>query len=157
MKESARVEQLLREAKKAVQEKASDKAVHLLTQALAINPEDIACLDLLGFVYFFQKRYSESEACCRKVLDKKPSHAYALLGLGMNLSRTGQLEKGIKYLRQAMAIQPGWPEPYWDLAIVLKEANHYDEALDVLKEGMIHCKGSKTRFEGLISLIKEMK
>ena len=157
MRDRERVEGLLREAKKAVQAKALDQAAEHLKEALAIDPEDIPCLDLMGFVLFFQKRYKESETCCIKTLAIKPNHAYALAGLGMNQARQGRLAEGLKSLRRAIEIQPRWPDAYWDLAIVLKEAGHYDEALDVLKDGLVHCPGSRVRFEGLIAHVEALR
>ncbi len=157
MSDKDRIGELLVNAKQAVKKKNLGQAEEYLKQALIIDSEDVSCLDLMGFVCFFQKQYPESEACCRKVLEKKPGHAYALLGLGMSLSKQGELEKGLDYLRRAIERQPRWPEGYWDLAIVLKEAGRFDEALDVLNDGLAHCEDSQARFEGLISHIEKMR
>ena len=111
----------------------------------------------MGFVRFFQKRYAESEACCLKVLSIKPDHAYALSGLGMNQARLGRLDEGIKSLRRAMEIQPGWSEPYWDLAIVLKDGRRYDDAVDTLNEGIRWCPSQRDRFERLKAHIEGLR
>jgi tetratricopeptide (TPR) repeat protein len=157
MNEKDTISKLLEEAKKAVRDKRLQQAGALLEQALAIDPSDIPCLDLMGFVRFFQRRYEDGERCCRNALERAPRHAYAMAGLGMCLARQGRLDEGISHLQQAMSIQPRWAEPYWDLAIVLKEAGRYDEAITTLERGISACPESRKRFEGLIKHIEVQK
>lgn len=157
MREKETIFRLLEEAKKAVQRKDLDRAAEVLTTALAIDPGDIPCLDLMGFVRFFQRRYEESESCSRAVLEKAPNNAYALAGLGMSLARQGRLEEGIGHLERAISITKKWAEPYWDLAIVLKEAARYDEALTLLERGMASCPESRERFERLVRHIEALR
>jgi Flp pilus assembly protein TadD len=157
MNERVSIQALLHEARQAIREKDLDRAGNLLERAIEIDPDDIPALDLLGFVRFFQKRYSESEICCHKVLAQKPDHAYALSGLGMNRARQGALEEGIESLNRAIAAAPTWCEPYWDLAVILKDAGRYDDASRILKQGVKACPENAARFEKFALHIETLK
>jgi Flp pilus assembly protein TadD len=144
------MEDLLFAARQAVQEKRLDTAANIITRALENEPDHIGALDLLGFVRFFQKQYTECEQCCRRVLELKPGHAYALSGLGMALARQDRLEEGVKMLEQAMAAKPAWPEPYWDLAVILIEAGDKARAAEVLNQGKVNAPNAAARFDKLL-------
>lgn len=148
------VEQLLFAARQAVQEERLDTAASIITTALQAEPDHIGALDLLGFVRFFQKQYEECEQCCRRVLDLKPGHAYALSGLGMALARQGRLEEGVTMLEQAMTAKPAWPEPYWDLAVILLEAGDKARAAAVLNRGKTNAPDAAARFDKLLPRTK---
>ncbi len=150
---SESVEDMLLKASLAAREKQFDQAELLIGKALVNSPDNIKALDLLGFVRFFQKRYKECEELCRYVLEIKPGHAYALSGLGMALSRQGQLEPGLAMLEEAMNAAPSWPEPYWDSAVILIEAKELERAKNVLNKGIVNAPKSKSRFEKLLSKI----
>jgi len=46
------------------------------------------------------------------------------------------LEKGIEYLRKAIALSDeNFTDPYYDLAVLLYENGRKEEALEVLEEG----------------------
>ncbi len=141
-------------AKKAALEKEFTLADTLLQELLDREPASLKGLDLLGFVRFFQKRYTEAEACCRKALELKPDHAYALKGLGLSLARQGRLEEGVAALQSAIGCRPQWFDPYWDLAVVLLEHNQDDKALEVLYRGQAHVPAKHHRFAALINRIK---
>jgi tetratricopeptide (TPR) repeat protein len=151
-----RIQTLLVEARQAAEAKALDRAADKLKAVLELDPNNLRALDMMGYVRFFQKSYDDSESFCRKALAIKPDHAFAHAGLGMSLAKQGQLEAGVSALHQAMEIQPDWPEPYWDLAVALKEAGHYREALDTLERGTVNCPSSRGRFERLASHIRDL-
>jgi len=50
------------------------------------------------------------------------------------LGRLGELEKGIEYLRKAIALSDeNFTDPYYDLAVLLYENGRKEEALEFLK------------------------
>ncbi len=125
----------LRAAQTAATERRLDDADLLLEELLAEAPDSLPALDLLGFVRFFQGRYAEAEAACRRCLELDPGRPYALKGLGLCLARQGQLAAGRAALEEAMVRKPGWFDPYWDLAVVLRDAGLPADALTVLARG----------------------
>jgi hypothetical protein len=53
----------------------------------------------------------------------------------MSLARQGKLVEGSAAIERAIALVPGWYEPYNDLAVVMAEAGRPDEACAVLARG----------------------
>ena len=126
---------LLARAHEAVNERRFDEANRLLSRALALAPEDLAVIDLLGFVTFSLGDYEAAERHNRHALVLKPEHAFAHNGLGLSLARQGRLAEGSAAIEQAIALLPRWYEPYNDLAVVLAEAGKRDEACAMLARG----------------------
>jgi tetratricopeptide (TPR) repeat protein len=103
-------------------------AENALRAALAQEPDNVAALDLLGFVLYFQERPAEAEAACRRVLELRPDRAYALKGLGLCLAKQGSVDEGITYLERAIEQEPGWFDARWDLIVTLTAARRFDAA-----------------------------
>ena len=149
------IDQLLREASRAARAKALEKAADLASKALALDENNLKALDLMGYIRFFQQQYRESESCCRRALQIAPDHAYALSGLGMSLARQERLEEGLEMMTRAMEVKPDWPEPYWDMAVVLLASGDEKRAVQILERGKINAPSASTRFQGLLSKIRD--
>lgn len=104
---------------------AAEEALRL---ALAAKPDDVAALDLLGFVLYFQDRPKEAEVACRRALELRPNHAYALKGLGLCLAKQGAVDEGVGFLDGAIAQDGRWFDPHWDLVVTLVAARRFDDA-----------------------------
>jgi radical SAM protein with 4Fe4S-binding SPASM domain len=126
---------LFAKAREFTNERRFEEAHRLLLRALELAPEDLAVIDLLGFVCFSLRDYEGAEGYNRRALALKPDHAFAHNGLGMSLARQGKLVEGSAAIERAIALVPGWYEPYNDLAVVMAEAGRPDEACAVLARG----------------------
>jgi len=135
MADSPELAALLERAAEAARNKDLPRAGELLAQALELDPEHVRALDLLGFVRYFEGRYDESEACCRKALAILPDHPYALNGLGNSLARQQRIDEALPAFERAMTLGPRWFDPYWDMALALDRAGRSTEALEVLERG----------------------
>jgi GTP-binding protein len=127
-----------------------DEAIGLCHAILSGDPRHRGALDLLGFAHFFKKEFAVAEQWCRKTLDLYPEHAYAHKGLGLCLARQGKLDDGLPHLREAMRLEPKFFDPYWDTAVVLRDAGRYTEALEVLRHGLSQCPERMERARGLL-------
>jgi GTP-binding protein len=127
-----------------------DEAIGLCHTILSGDPRHRGALDLLGFAHFFKKEFAVAEQWCRKTLDLYPEHAYAHKGLGLCLARQGKLDDGLPHLREAMRLEPKFFDPYWDTAVVLRDAGRYAEALEVLRHGLSQCPERMGRARGLL-------
>jgi len=145
---------LLSAASKAASSRQLDAAEPLLLQALGREPNNLNALDLLGYVYFFQGRYAECARLCEKALTIQPGHPYALSGLGMALAKQGDVALGIEKLEAAMTAAPEQPEPYWDAAVLLIEAQEPMRAASILKKGIEFSPRNASRFSALLSKIE---
>ena len=127
-----------------------DEAIVLCHAVLSGDPRHRGALDLLGFAHFFKKEFAVAEQWCRKTLELYPEHAYAHKGLGLCLARQGKLDDGLPHLREAMRLEPKFFDPYWDTAVVLRDAGRYPEALEVLRRGLSQCPERMGRARGLL-------
>ena len=125
-----------RRARDAAQQGRHDEAIALCHKILAREPKHRGALDLLGFAHFFKKEYATAEQWCRKTLELYPDHAYGRKGLGLCLARQGRLDEGLVELHEAMRLEPKFFDPYWDTAVVLREAGRFAEALEILRRGL---------------------
>jgi radical SAM protein with 4Fe4S-binding SPASM domain len=112
-----------------------EEAHRLLTKALQLAPDELAILDLAGFVCFSLRDFVAAEQHNRVALAKQPDHAFAHNGLGLSLAKQGRLDEGRAAIERAIALAPGWYEPYHDLAVVLAEAGLRDQAATMLDRG----------------------
>jgi len=122
-------------AQKATTACRFEEAHRLLAKATRLAPGDLAILDLMGFVSFSLRDYEAAEKHNRIAVAYKPDHAFAHNGLGLSLARQGKLAEGKAAIERAIALAPGWYEPYHDLAVVLGEAGLRDEACAWLDRG----------------------
>lgn len=97
---------------------------------------DIELLNLYGYVSFKLGNYKTALEANEKVLQRIPNEAYALKGKGLCLTRMGNVEDGIYYLKKALSFtDETFMDPYYDLAIVLYENGRRAEAIAVIEEG----------------------
>jgi radical SAM protein with 4Fe4S-binding SPASM domain len=138
------IERLAAEGKEMVNEGKNQQAELYISRALELLGKNnggtdeprIELLNLLGFIHYKLRNYPECEDCNRKVLEKEPGNIYALKGLGVSISKQGNVQEGIELLRKCVEkTGPDYLEPYHDLAAVLAENNRPEEALDVLEAG----------------------
>ncbi|HEX7507158.1 MAG TPA: radical SAM protein, partial [Polyangia bacterium] len=97
---------LLAQAREAVSQRRFEEAHRLLQAALVQAPEDLAVIDLLGFVCFSLRDYQACESHNRRALALKPDHAFAYNGLGLCLARQGKLAEGSAAIERAIALLP---------------------------------------------------
>lgn len=148
------VDEMLRQAKEAAQARELETAAALLEQVLSEAPDTLQALDLFGFVRFFQQRFAEAEEYCRRALELSPDHAYAHKGLGLCLARQGHVDQGQASLQRAISLKPGWFDPYWDLAVVLRDAGRLQEALAVLARAQVAVPRHRAR---LLSFSRQLR
>ena len=148
---------LLAKARDSVNERRFEEAHHLLLSALALAPEELAVIDLLGFVCFSLRDYESAEGYNRRALALKPDHAFAHNGLGLSLARQGKLAEGSAAIERAIALLPRWYDPYHDLAVVLAEAGRPDEACATLARGAAAIPESAADFARVEAAIRKQR
>lgn len=142
---------LLAQARDAAIARDFARAEQLLTGLLRDEPDHLDALDLLGFVLFFLDRPAEAETACRKALALSPNRPYSTKGLGLCMAKQGRVDEGCEHLRAAIQLKPDWFDPRWDLAIVLGDAQRWQEALAVLVEAEAALPHEQARYAALRS------
>jgi tetratricopeptide (TPR) repeat protein len=79
-----------------------EEAVGLVQQALAIEPGNGAYLDTLGWAYYKQNRFDQSEAPLREAAEKLPAVSVIQDHLGDLLSKRGSLDEAIAAWQKAL-------------------------------------------------------
>jgi|GEM_PF-1667535 len=87
-----------------------------LLKAIEINPQSIDAQHQLGIVANAQNKYEMAEQQFNYVLEQCPTHNDCLINLAVLLKNKGDIDGAIKYLQQALAINPMQPQIYWILA-----------------------------------------
>jgi len=128
-----RYKALLEEATTLAKRRDFKRSEALLREVLENRPENVAALDLLGYVLYFQDRADEAERICEKTLELRPGHAYALKGLGLCIAKRGEVDRAVATIEAAIAAKPDWFDPYWDLCVTLVDAGRYADACAVMK------------------------
>jgi len=108
----------------------------LLTErALEIEENNMKILNLHGYLNYMLGNYEASKEANEKVLKQNTEISYANKGLGLCLSKLGDLEKGLAHLKKAMELcDINYMDPYYDCAITLIEHNRKEEAAQVLRD-----------------------
>jgi tetratricopeptide (TPR) repeat protein len=83
-----------------------DLAIDQANQLIARSPNFAEAYNQRAIAHFFQGRFAESVADCRKVLIQNPYHTGALSGMGQCQLRLGHREEAIETFRRALKIQP---------------------------------------------------
>jgi len=97
-------------AEAAIDSKDHEKALALLQELVADDPQDFQAWAELGTVYVLKKNLAEAEKSYLHSVDVRPTFFLALLNLGrVNLMQTNY-PNAITALEQALAIRPKSPE-----------------------------------------------
>ena len=105
------------------------EAIASLEHALTLNPNSTQALDWLSMLYLRQRRFDDTMAMCQREIEIKPTHSnYRLLGFALDLS--GQPDKAIPQLEQALALEPKDYEARAALARLYRVDGRLEEADD---------------------------
>jgi tetratricopeptide (TPR) repeat protein/glycosyltransferase involved in cell wall biosynthesis len=100
------------------------------------NPE-IKKILLLGYAEEGLENYEAANSCIDQVLTMDPKHARGLNLKGILAYRNNDLNSAEDYFKRAIASDPGYGEPYTNLAMLRLEAEQPGEALESFEKGFI--------------------
>ncbi|CAG8999023.1 MAG: PqqA peptide cyclase [Candidatus Celerinatantimonas neptuna] len=107
----------------------------VIEEALKRDPKNLDLLKLNGFIQFSLSNWDACRHANDVALNLDPNDAYANKGMGLALHRLGATDKGIQYLRKAIALSPqGDTDSRTDLAAVYQEIGKTAEAKALLNE-----------------------
>jgi tetratricopeptide (TPR) repeat protein len=110
------------------------QAVKVLQDAQMKFPADAVVTFELGAIFEKQKRYAESEAAFRKVLEHDPENAPALNYLGYMLAERGErLDESVDFVQRALRIEPENGSFLDSLGWAYYKSGRMDLALDNLR------------------------
>lgn len=83
-----------------------EKALEILNQGLATDPERTDILNLMGFCHFKLKQYEQAIDCFSEVVRLNPASGIDYANIASNYRDLGDTQKAIEYYRIALAIDP---------------------------------------------------
>lgn len=108
-----------------------DKAIYCYRNALRWNPSNNWALIMMGDVYASIKNdINTAIDYYDQVLISNPDDFISLNNIGANLMQIAQYTKAIDYLKQAININPDYPNSYFALALIAEEQGNVVNTLD---------------------------
>jgi tetratricopeptide (TPR) repeat protein len=104
-----------------------DRAVPLLQQALAREPEQAELHYNLGNAHLAQDDLTNAAAAYETALGLDPAHEGAGLNLGVAFKELGELELATVRLRRTVEIAPDNADAHWNLALALLAQGRFEE------------------------------
>ena len=111
-----------------------EKAVGILNQALAINPDDFTIRNHLGAAVElankgYQEELRQTEKVLKQALQSNPQDVQKQVELGITYELQGELEKSAAAFEEALKFDPTRVELYSLLGPIYERQERYDEAL----------------------------
>jgi TolB-like protein/DNA-binding SARP family transcriptional activator len=118
-----------------------DRAVEVAETAIRLDPNDARCHQFLAWAHMLRREYEPALFHFERSIDLNPNDANGIEHMGTALSFVGRADQGIELIRQAMRLNPFYPDWYWgDLAIAYYAACRYLDSLEASR----HIAGLKT-------------
>lgn len=112
----------------------AQKMVELTRKAAALDSNDIASLEMLGYAYIVEGLWNDAELQFEKALQKIVNEAEQLLWCGYGLMMIGRAEDARDITLRAMQLDPLHPYSYdWVLGQAYFFARSYEDTIQVLK------------------------
>ena len=128
MTSEQQVQQLFLSAQRLHQSGQMQGAETLYRQALALNPNHSASLQMLGVLSQQTGRSDQAVGLLRQAIAVDPNDPNALVNLGVALGARGETEGAIQAFRQATRINPNFAEAHNNLAKAMKSLGRPGEA-----------------------------
>ncbi len=101
-----------------------------LAEADEVQQQPAALIAWLGAALRDAEEYDTSVAVLRQVHQQQPGDFWLNHELSQSLSRGGQTLEGLGYARATLALRPQSSGAWWGLAVSLRIAERFDEAID---------------------------
>jgi tetratricopeptide (TPR) repeat protein len=105
------------------------RAVELIGQAVALQPNAPAFHANLAEAYRAMGQLERAIGCCRAAINLRPNFPEALCNLGLALQGLGRRTEAIDQFRQALKFRPDFAQAHNNLGVALRESGQGDLAL----------------------------
>ena len=127
-----------------------DRAAVLLEQAIAVHPESIDALSMLGGIYRRQKREQLQKEISRRCVDAVqnhlefyPSDIRPLLLGAIALIDLGERKRGLEWTRRALELDSQDPNVLYNAACAFSMSGELGEAITCLEKSLPFCADRK--------------
>ena len=114
-----------------------DVAIIYFKEALHNNPNDVTCLNNIGFAFINKNLYEEAVYYLKKANKLFPNLPNILNNLGMALTKIGKIQESKKFLLNAIKINPEYVSAIYNLGIMYLDLKDYNSAIVEFKKVLI--------------------
>jgi arylsulfatase A-like enzyme/Tfp pilus assembly protein PilF len=129
-KDKIAVYNLINRAKEEASDGDADKAIAMLNDVLAQDPEVVDGWFLLGNAYFKKQDWARAAEYFTKTLEKRPDHDYAVIGLADTLVARGRVDDALVGYRKFLETDPRNAQITYRMAEVLLDSGREAEAAE---------------------------
>ena len=120
------------------QDKAAREYEEVLKKAAGQEPKNIYILKSLAAVYYQQKKIENAISTYKLILDIDKNNYEAIFLLGSLLEESGMRLEAINKFKEALSLNPGYPEALNSLGYVYAEGGeNLSEAEDLIKKALL--------------------
>ncbi|HEU4712057.1 MAG TPA: protein kinase [Pyrinomonadaceae bacterium] len=112
----------------------SDEAIEQMMRTRELDPLSPAVLQALGWCYYQGRRFEESLATFRAMLEAVPDFAYGLVTFSWALRHTGAVDEAVRAAEKALDLSSGSPFYLCALGAAYAAAGRETEARNVLDQ-----------------------
>jgi protein O-GlcNAc transferase len=112
------------------------KAIGVYSDALVLNPENVAAHYNLGLVLAEEERIEEALESFQEAVQLAPELADARCSLGITYRRLGRLAEAREELQKAISLDPENSTAYHSLGILLCQLEQWEQAVEMLKKAI---------------------
>jgi protein O-GlcNAc transferase len=131
------------------------QAEEMLTEILAVEPDNADSLALLGIVYFHLHNYDLAIAYSEKALHYEPDSAYIYFNLGNAYREKKEYAEAISSYRKASELNPELGDAYYNLGAIFQDTNRFQEAIDSYSKALAIDPGDTDAYYNLGIVLKE--
>ena len=128
---------LIAEAGTALAQGRLDDAERALTSVLAMAPESVDAMFLLGIACLMRGDGARAVELLREAASRRPGDANIQMNLGSALHDTGAVDEALACLRRACELAPGQASAWYNLGKALKLQRRLDEAAQALGKALL--------------------
>ena len=111
-----------------------DEAIEQMMRTRELDPLSPAVLQALGWCYYQARRFDESMATFRSMLEAIPDFAYGLVTFSWVLRHTGAADEAVRVAEKALTLSSGSPFYLFALGAAYAAAGRQTEARNVLAQ-----------------------
>jgi tetratricopeptide (TPR) repeat protein len=136
MSQSAKVDELLKAARRSMKEGHIDDALAQFREALAVDELRIDAHEGLATACFMKKDYPEAVKHFQRITQLDPIHGKAWINMGAVYNRMQEHQKAVDVLRKGVQKERKSSDGYYNLGIAYKGLNQLAMAVSAYREAL---------------------
>ena len=136
---------------------ASDRAIKLEQQALALDDGNARAHAMLGRLYLYPRQFEKAVAEAERSIELAPNSAFNNWFLSATLSRSGRPAESIRFAEKAARLDPRNRDVYaFDIGIAYVVMGRYEEAIPFYNTNLMHYPNDLWAHYGLVIAYSEL-